>query len=118
MKLVINRAKWLRGEDAKEGKDSYLLRECDGKQCCIGIYFSALGFKDDELRGLGEDSECIVRDPDREGGYEVDPRVPEWVRRETELYGINDAAYLDEPERERRIAERFAAGGVEVEFVG
>lgn len=34
-KLTIDRSKWLRGEGAN---DSYLLRERDGKMCCLGFW--------------------------------------------------------------------------------
>jgi hypothetical protein len=112
MKFTIDRSKWLRGEDAKDGLDSYLLRPSDGKQCCVGIYLSAIGFLDDELHGRTEDTELR-----HHFSEESDHQVPHWLCAESEVYGINDSSALSEPERERRIAERFAAGGVTVEFV-
>lgn len=51
--LVIDRKIWLRAkrEDAKKWKlgdatGSYLLREQDGKRCCLGIYLAACGVPD------------------------------------------------------------------------
>lgn len=53
--LEISRKIWLRGDDAHVGKliDSCLLRERDGKMCCVGIAAHACGFTKDELRGKG-----------------------------------------------------------------
>ena len=124
MKLVIDRNVWLRGADAKNGHNSYLLRPTDGKRCCVGIYLSALGFSDVELSGLGEDAELRVPvNTDDECDWdedetEIDPRVPVWLRAESLVYGINDDADTPEDERERLIAERFKRGGVDVEFTG
>ena len=40
MKLIIDRAKWLRGEGADK---SYLVRDSDQKMCCLGFYGCSLG---------------------------------------------------------------------------
>lgn len=129
MKLTIDRSKWLRGKDADEGCNSYLLRACDSKQCCVGIYLSALGFTDDELRDKGDDGDCLVEAPSDDEDtldefgeswavqLEKDPRVPEWLATESDVYSINDDGKLAEDERERQIAERFRRGGVQVTFV-
>ena len=46
MKLVIDRATWLRGEGHEQ---SYLLRECDGKMCCLGFFALACGLHPERI---------------------------------------------------------------------
>jgi hypothetical protein len=117
MKLTIDRNIWLRGADAEDGQESFLLRSRDGKRCCVGIYLCALGFTDHELSDKGSDDDLRVEDEHGEDDG-VDPRVPAWLRQEMRVYGINDDANLTEDDREQQVADRFAVGGVEVEFVG
>lgn len=126
MKLVINRQVWLRGEGSEK---SYLRRNADGKQCCVGIYCSALGIPEDQL--TAQTDATRVREK-----Y----RLPGWLFQEpnrmfsskdaNEAYQLNDAviqvvnhledAFLvsSESERERLLTEIFHRNGVEVEFVG
>jgi hypothetical protein len=115
-KLVIDRAKWLRGKDALN--DSYLLRPDDGKMCCLGFYAESCGFSLDDLYGKTYPSLLIT-----------DGLIPEALRwLVTDLYEdttaglslaqLNDDDQLDEPTREERVAEKFALHGIEVEFVG
>jgi hypothetical protein len=112
-KLVIDRAKWLRGKD-----DSYLLRPTDGKMCCLGFYAESCGFSLDDLSGKTYPSALVT-----------DSQIPEAMRwlvtdeyEDTttcmSLARINDDAGLNEPIREKRVAEEFAINGIEVEFVG
>lgn len=115
MKFVIDRKLWLRGE----GDDrSLLLRDRDGKMCCLGFYSLALGFDKEDIREYACPSEV-----DGEVNY------PEWMYRDDDLCDtmssktlslmtINDSKFLDDESRERRITEIFASSSVEVEFVG
>lgn len=119
MDLVIDRKVWDRGNN-----DGWLLRECqERKQCCVGIFLTALGADDSCIRG-------------RVGAEKVHSfSVPEWlVRRKYDdladmeeatasdeanrLYRANDLPDLPDVEREQRIAAVFAAHGVNVTFTG
>jgi hypothetical protein len=112
MKLVIDRSKWLRGED---GKDTSLLRLEDGKMCCLGFYCHALGFRAAELRD--------VPDPEDLNHYRP---VPDWLIADDgsnnsqdccDLINVNDESSFNDFMREAFIKETFAKHGVEVEFV-
>ena len=54
--LTIDRAKWLRGEDSV---DTYLLRQRDGKMCCLGFLCLAAGFSRRDITDVGEPSDII-----------------------------------------------------------
>lgn len=110
-KLTIKREEWLHGEGCGE---STLFRDYDGKKCCVGIYLSALGMRDDELLENATASETDTS------------RVPEqalWLLSEYKgadskdawcLYRTNDLKR--QPRREAKIKELFAKHGVEVTF--
>ena len=129
MKLRINRKRWLRGGKDGRGREATpLLRDKEGRQCCLGFYARALGYKPAGL--------IHKRDPkDLEVLHKPDPKSLEWdglswlvedsiyygwwnTSACTNLMKLNDAPTLDEGERERRIAEKFAEQGIEVEFFG
>lgn len=116
MKLVIDRAKWLRGEGSKR---SYLLRVADQKMCCLGFYGRQIGMTPVELMGYGTP---IHTDNEDWPSWLVERR--EAPMRSTHsatcgaLMGLNDAEALDDATREKQITEQFAAHGVEVEFIG
>jgi hypothetical protein len=110
MKLVIDRAKWLRGEKG------YLLRSTDGKRCCVGIYLSSLGVPDDAMCDLG--TAYAVHEK-----VDLLPAEAKWLVTDEDciacrLYEENDDRALPESSREDSIALLFAKRGVEVEFVG
>ncbi len=117
-RLTIDRSIWLRGADADDGRNSFLLRPSDGKRCCVGIYLSALGIPDELLSGESEDGG--VRVPVEDDEYETRRHdlVPNWLADECEVYRVNDDPKLPESEREAFIAQRFAENGVDVTFVG
>lgn len=113
MKLVIDRAKWLRGEDSQNSK---LLRIKDQKRCCIGFLCSALGVSDSELLDVG-------------GSQKLFAELPTWLKDSGEMadnehsdlftaYDVNDNPELDEATREARITKIFARHDIQVEFVG
>lgn len=121
MKLVIDRAKWLRGE-----KDAgLLLRESDGKMCCLGFLALACGLEEDQIVEVGEPHEtrspllpkwlCSAYDEHEDDGELVTKYIDSSDA--VELMKINDTVGDDAP-REREIASVFAKHGVEVEFVG
>lgn len=134
MNLTISRKVWWRGETSK------LLGTACGettsrKQCCVGIYLSALGAPDSELfdiggaqqvsrHGLPKEALWLVREsplePRRGGEPSLEPRRGVCYRDPTveagSLYGINDNKDLSEEDRETKIKERFARQGVTVTF--
>ena len=104
-KFTIDRAVWLRGEGNRASK---LLREADGKMCCVGMYLRACGVPDAKLRGKSE--ACYVHDDDI---------VPDWTKNNAGLlYEANDDPHTDPATREAKIVNMFAEAGVAVEFVG
>lgn len=136
MDLVIDRSKWMRGEE-KPGK---LLRKSDGKMCCLGFFSLACGLKPDEIIELGEPQEPFEHAPGR-SHEDIPPAMaflinvgeeePDWdedgefapTRRlqvsksgET-LMGLNDDTVIAESDREEQIAGVFAMHGVRVTFV-
>ena len=114
--FTISRKEWLRGEGAQ---NSFLLRESDGKRCCVGIYAKALGVPDDKLCG------CIWPDPRTAGTW--DAAEAPWLLSHWDAAAAsedrlhlpisNDSRnFTSEIEREHLIAEEFAKHGVEVTF--
>ena len=109
MRLTIDRRIWKRADEHMESMDSLLLDgEGPRKQCCVGIYLSALGVPDEELDGFG--TVDIVDDVPEEAEW-----LYEWG---SVLYEVNDTKGPG-AEREARVASIFLAKGkVEVEFTG
>jgi len=105
MKLEIDRRKWLRGE-----YPSRLLRVSSRKQCCVGIYLSALGVPDEALLDRCYADSCGVGPLPEEArwllGHSADAHA---------LYVRNDDAMAEET-REIAIAAIFAKHGIEVTF--
>jgi hypothetical protein len=118
MKLVIDRSKWLRGEGSD---DSYLLRNEDGKLCCLGFYAQACGLETEAITNVATpaqvpkyaniwgDGACWLFDESNVSSTCND------------LMMINDEKlpfFDSEKEREEQVAAIFAKHGVQVEFVG
>lgn len=116
MELIIKRSKWLRGEG---GENSFLLRESDGKMCCLGFYGKVIGISAYRLKGY--------RSPtDNKASYlEFKKRAP-WLLHDRlhltqstaciSLILNNDSKVLD-ANREELIALIFAENNVIVKFV-
>lgn len=115
MKLIIDRTKWLRGEDSE---DSYLLRISDNKMCCLGFYSLAKGCSIEDIRGCQEP-------PDVPKSLEI---FPELCKGQNEYYStpsklardmmnVNDNTEMTDAVRESKLAEHFKSIGVEVEFI-
>lgn len=105
--LVIDRAKWMRGETGT------LLAD-DGRQCCIGIYLSACGVRDKALKGNATPME-LRHDVPSEAAWLLDGSVDSTV---TELLVSDNDRRCAESTREESIASLFAAQGIDVSFVG
>ena len=120
MKLIIDRKQWLHGEGS--GKNvSKLLREADGKMCCLGFYALYKRHSRDEIlnkscpwslehwKGMGEDLVCSYQNESIYDIYDIYSRL--MVR--------NDSMSLSDNEREEQIKQGFLdLDGTEVEFIG
>lgn len=128
MKLEINRAEWLRGEK----HESCLLRDIDGKRCCLGIYGRALGIPDHVMLDAGQperpkEDEEDPSDPDDLACTGKSELWPDWLAiavgtpdrptDEWRLISTNDDPDMSGEEREKMIASLFARHDVEVTFV-
>ncbi len=117
MKLVIERARWLRGTGGPNSK----LLDRDGKMCCLGFFGLACGFVEADLRGVAEPS-GVTCDADGEWPSWLSS-LDEYERRLIDttacglLMGTNDDDAIDDRNREEKLAKLFAEHGVEVEFV-
>lgn len=111
MKLTIDRPTWLRGEG---GDASALLREKDGKMCCLGFYALACGMEKEDIVGRGGPRSVTMT---------TDTPLPEqmqWLMCGPAEHSGDATALMvenDNHAKEERIAELFAKHGVEVEFV-
>lgn len=117
--FTIDRKVWLRGEPGC----SYLLREIDGKRCCIGIFLSACGVPDELLEGQGSPGGLMRSHPD------LVATVPDWLfetrydydygnsPRAQSLMGVNDDNSTPDWNKELFITEMFAEHGVKVVFL-
>lgn len=103
-RLVIDRSIWLRGEG---GNNSYLLREEDGKKCCLGIYLGACGTPDELLSGHVGTGQIVL------------PEEAKWLDQGADAFMIvNDDPHTPASTRERGIEALFASHGIQVTFVG
>lgn len=112
-KLVIDRSRWYRGQGA-EG--SRLIREEDGKMCCLGFLGLACGIPAEHLQGYLTPSAVA---PKHIGKWPTGLFIGGTLSTTCELLmHRNDApAYLPSV-REELLQEAFETIGIEVEFVG
>jgi hypothetical protein len=115
MTFTITRSKWLRGET---WINSYLLRESDGKQCCMGQVCQQLGVPESDLKGArGVSTERINQHQELIRDF-LSPENPAfhsaWVG---ECYCVNDEPGLSEADREGRLASAFREHGHELIFI-
>lgn len=118
MKLVIDRSRWLRGEGPQ---NSWLKRQSDGKQCCLGFLGDQCGVPYGLARGPehahGRWPEALF--------YEstfADQYGKSWTRMAVadvtvKLMDVNDAEACAPTHRENCITELFASIGIDAEFV-
>lgn len=106
MKLIIDRATWLRGT----GNGALL--DAHGMKCCLGFYGLACVLTPAQLLGNVEPGDvpsdkwpitCV----DTEGNQSY------WTERAIE---INDSKEMSDVTREHLLVEHFAKVGVDVEF--
>jgi hypothetical protein len=115
MKFTVDRSKWHRG---KGGNGSALLRGEDGKRCCVGFYFAAHGYDDEELIGRPYTPSHRPYDETFTGLQ----AMHRWLGKNAtdggdRVYAINDDPTISDAEREAKLMEEFAANGHEVTFL-
>jgi hypothetical protein len=109
MELVIDRNIWLRGEGCGA---SYLYRESDEKQCCVGIWATqCLGATKGQIAGIS--ALCIPGISD----LFPEQNTADMQSALATLYARNDSTNYMPAQRERLIIEGFATIGVNVTFV-
>lgn len=122
MKVVIDRSRWLRGEGHTV---SVLLRESDGKMCCLGQVLCRLGKTEDQLRGVAAPDSRFRRDrrgeavPGGPPGLGTPLLDADQVRAKgvNAAMGINDNPSMPDDVRERSLTEILGTLGIELEFV-
>ena len=117
--LIIDRKKWLHGEGSAR---SFLLREEDGKMCCLGFYALSKGYSKEEI--LGKQSPAALIDCDLKFNKLVSINNYGASRFTSsaicyELFWSNDSTTIkDSTLREQSIIDNFYKIGVEVKFEG
>lgn len=131
MKFTINRTAWLRGEGSDK---SFLIRMCDGKQCCLGFLGLACGY---DIRDLLQSTTPVRADVVRRNFYRSNENplpceATLWPKKiiindeigytrtdiTDHLMAINDKRNISDSEREEKLTELFESIGIEVEFIG
>jgi hypothetical protein len=119
MKFTVNRSTWLRGEGYEH---SALLRQVDGKMCCLGFFCLASGLKPYDIINREapqrlidpEQRRSILKSLGEERRQEPMPSDPETIL--TQLMQMNDSTDLSDAEREEILKELFQSLGHEVIF--
>ena len=124
--FTIERSKWLRGEGSDRSK---LLREEDGKMCCLGQVMRQLGFSNETLMDQGAptdvDGDCPVEalvelDSEEVGCDEDGDPIIERTRGSHEavysMMSVNDEPGSDEL-REKQLSELAQQAGFSLKFV-
>ena len=108
MKLIIDRAKWLRGDER-----SCLLRVEDRKMCCLGFLGLACGAVEDEITACPSPSSA-VQVPWPSGLIVRKRNTPAC----SSLMLVNDDPTLSDTDREAELTRLFRQLNIEVEFTG
>ena len=114
--LTITRKNWLRGEGSA---NSYLYRQEDGKQCCLGFYARDCGIRQKDI--------CDVTTPEEiNSNYVHIPKRFDWLLSDIEgdpsfdtieLMKLNDDEDTSTRAKEWNIKKIFAKHDVIVKFV-
>lgn len=129
--LVIDRSKWLRGEGSNASR---LLRESDGKMCCLGMYGLACGLTPEDLleshTPITAGLSILWSDMSKASGSDwlFQEHTTSWdcrtlmqnndVRADIRADIMACSISVVEEEREKMIAQTFLEHGVTVTFVG
>lgn len=127
-KLTIDRNTWLRGES-----DSNLLRESDGKMCCLGQLSKQCNIADEVILDEGALNGPLNKDKlsTEYINHPVIGKLLKEIYKDTTanktVYGstdeafklmkINDRFNISEEEREKELVEEFKTIDIEVEFI-
>lgn len=114
--FVIDRRKWLRGE-SDESFDSFLLREDDGKMCCLGFFAKSCGLKNDDIGNTQAPDNRIKKHKEK---------FPKWFFEKNHqkskdlqsLIDINDDESIEDEIRENIIKHIFKSHNINVKFIG
>ena len=103
----VSRSKWLRGEGYE---NTFLLREKDGKMCCLGFLAMSLGNSTKRLKNTPSPCEGMNF-----------PKTLSYKNGNTKqcalIQQINDDKSVTDQERERDLKREFSFCGINVEFV-
>jgi hypothetical protein len=123
--FTIDRSKWCRGQGSTISK---LLNAETGKMCCLGFYACVIGFKPEEIAGIGSPD---VGPPEFIKAWR-EKESANWLFKSDSSFGVSDerslacsdlmldndsTSYTSEAIREEDIARTFAQNGVIVKFV-
>jgi hypothetical protein len=116
--FTVDRKTWLRGEGSD---DSKLLRESDGKMCCLGFACLQLGnVKKDSLK----DVQVPVRIPGKERDKLLSTPLEFLISADNESCDIrlemmtfNDVKGLSYKQREKQLKKLFAAKNIQIKFI-
>lgn len=123
MDLIIERSRWLRGEnDGKGNPAEPTLRDFDGNMCCLGFYCLALGVTINDMLEIPDPQHLIDATGDKFKDslkYLVKSTSDKVDNTKicVELMDVNDSYEKTEGMRERGIRARFKKMGVNVTFV-
>ena len=106
--FTIDRAKWGCGGGRGQGQ---LLNPDTGKQCCVGIYLSALDVPDDKLVNRGTP---VDKDVPPEARWLVN----DYGNKTESLYLANDIEHITPFDRESLIRALFYVHDIHVNFKG
>ena len=117
--LKIDRQTWLRGEG---GRESRLLRPCDGKMCCLGFAMLQAGYQEDHIRDVDDPSEICEWGRDIMGVLERSAYRDLLYNNQlsdlcTRIIIANDDRDMEPELRESRLRHLFGLLGVELEFI-
>lgn len=118
MDFIVKRSEWYRGH--RDG--SSLLREEDGRKCCIGFVGQQCGIKDSELLGqkaVGGSSDTLTS------------KWPKWFFSPNAIvvhhldssdalyhaYYVNDNSDITDVDREAKLSQLFSLNGDTISFV-
>ena len=120
MDMVIERSKWLRGD---ENTPSMLLSPKSGRMCCLGFYALVCGYKREDIKGrttpsdLGNPSmfpsTIVIERQDKDVLLSSHKNSAKCDK----LMEVNDAPELPERQREQQLTTLFKEINVNVMFI-
>jgi hypothetical protein len=120
IKVTVDRGRWLRGVGSET---SMLLRESDGRMCCLGFVALALGKTEDQIRGYAAPGSPVRDNRGVKVGFgtvllDLCPKghlsEPAPIAQAMEE---NDDTSISDEIREERLIPLLAEVGIELEFV-